>query len=138
MSGVGRLEKLFEMIDGLPRLELEVALGSGNELLVRIVSLLVVVTPVATGNDCDALGSPLWPPLVAFGAPLCALAGCLEWRPSTATRGCLPITLDENGPNRLLTRGVLGGDVEQLLRSLWLIAAELIHQGSTARAGPEC
>jgi hypothetical protein len=49
----------------------------------------------------------------------------------------LLITLDKNGPDCLLTRGVLGGNVEQLLRGLWLIAAELMHQGSIASAGPE-
>jgi hypothetical protein len=30
------------------------------------------------------------------------------------------------------------GDVEQLLRGLWLIVAELMHQGPVVHAGPKC
>jgi hypothetical protein len=37
----------------------------------------------------------------------------------------------------LLARGVPSGNVEQLLRGLWLITAELMHQGSVVCAGPE-
>jgi hypothetical protein len=84
------------------------------------------------------LGSPLQPPLVAFDTPLCALIGCLEWRPSTVTRGRLPVVLDKNGPNHVLTRGVPGGNVEQLIHGLWLIAAELMHQALVVHAVPEC
>jgi hypothetical protein len=33
---------------------------------------------------------------------------------------------------------VPGGEVEQLLHGLWLIAAELMHQGPAICAGPKC
>jgi hypothetical protein len=33
---------------------------------------------------------------------------------------------------------VPGGDVKQLLCGLWLIAAELMHEGPTVHAGPKC
>jgi hypothetical protein len=46
--------------------------------------------------------------------------------------------LDENGPDCLLTRGTLSGDVDQLLHGLLLIAVELMHQGSTVCTEPEC
>jgi hypothetical protein len=44
---------------------------------------------------------------------------------------------NENGPDHLLARGKPGGDVEELLHGLWLITANLMHQGSAVRAGPE-
>jgi hypothetical protein len=138
MVGSGRLEKLIEVIGTLPRLALEVTLGGGNELLIGIVSLLVVVTLIIAGSDCAPLGLPLWPPLGAFGAPLHAFAGCLEWCPSAITGDRPPVALDENNPDCLLTRGVPGGNVYQLFRGLWLIPSELTHQGPTACAGPEC
>jgi hypothetical protein len=102
------------------RLALEVTLSSGNELLIGIISLLVVLTLVAAGSDHDLLGLPLWPPVAAFGTPLCTLADCLEGR--------LPVALDKNSPDRLLARGMPSGD----------IAAELMHQGSAVRVRPEC
>jgi hypothetical protein len=123
MIGAGHLEKLLKVINVLPHLALEVALDDGDELLVGIIGLLVVVVLVTDGSDCDSLGSLLRPPIVAFGALLCALASCLEWHPSTTTGGRLPIALDKNGLDCLLTRGVSGGDVEQ---RLWLITTELI------------
>jgi hypothetical protein len=112
------------------RLALEVTLSSGNELLIGIISLLVVLTLVAAGSDHDLLGLPLWPPVAAFGTPLCTLADCLEGR--------LPVALDKNSPDRLLARGMPSGDIEHLLRGPWLIAAELMHQGSAVRVRPEC
>jgi hypothetical protein len=33
---------------------------------------------------------------------------------------------------------VHGGDVMDLLRGLWLVTTELVHQGSACCAGPEC
>jgi hypothetical protein len=44
--------------------------------------------------------------------------------------GPFPTVLDENGPDRLLARGMPGGDDEELIRGLWLVMAELMHQGS--------
>jgi hypothetical protein len=57
--------------------------------------------------------------------------------PLTATGDRLPIALDENGLDYFFTRGMLCGDVEKLHCLLQLIMAELMHQGSTASAGPE-
>jgi hypothetical protein len=92
---------------------------SGNDMfLVGVIGLLVVVAFITASSNCDSLGALLWPTLTAFGAPLSALASNLGRRPSVATWECLAITLDENGPNRLLTRGVLGDDVKQLLCGL--------------------
>jgi hypothetical protein len=51
--------------------------------------------------------------------------------------GRLDLTLNESGLNRLLARGVPVCNVEQLLHSFRLVVAELMHQGSTVRAGPE-
>jgi hypothetical protein len=98
----------------------------------------VVLALVAAGSDHDLLGLPLWPPVAAFGTPLCTLADCLEGHPSTANGGRLPVALDKNGSDRLLARGMPSGDIEHLLHGPWLIAAELMHQGSVVRVGPEC
>jgi hypothetical protein len=57
--------------------------------------------------------------------------------PLTAAGGRLPIAMDENGPDRLLARGMPCGDVENLLRGIWLVTVELMHQGSAVCAGPE-
>jgi hypothetical protein len=138
MVGACHFEKFLEVIERLSCLVLEVTLGSSNELLVRIISLLVVVTLFVAASDYYSLGSLLWPPLIAFGAPPCILANRLEWCPLTTTGGCLPVTLDENSPDCLLARGMPSGDVEQLLHGLWLIVTELMHQGLVARARLDC
>jgi hypothetical protein len=82
-------------------LVLEVALGSGNIFLIDVIDVLVIVALVAASSNCDSLGAPLWPPLVAFGALLHGFA------------------------NYLLTRGVPGGDVEKLLCGLRLITTRM-------------
>jgi hypothetical protein len=93
-------------------LALEVTLGGGNELLIRIVSLLVVVALITTSGDYDSLGSLLWPPLATFGAPLCALTGDLLWHPLTAAGRHLPIALDKNSIDCLIAGGMPSGSVE--------------------------
>jgi hypothetical protein len=47
--------------------------------------------------------------------------------PSTIIEDHLPLALDENGIDCLLTREVPGDDVEKLLCGLWLIMVELMH-----------
>jgi hypothetical protein len=69
MIGAGCLKKLLDLIRRLPCLALDVTLGSGDELLVGVIGLLVVVTLVAASSDHDSWASLLRPPLVAFGAP---------------------------------------------------------------------
>jgi hypothetical protein len=125
--GTGCLEKLLKVISGLSCQELEITLSSGNELLIGVTNILVIVTLVIAGSDHDSLGPPLWPPFIAFGAPL-----------HTLTEGHFPTVLYENGPGCLLARGMPGGDVEELLHGLWLVMAELMHQGSVVRDRPEC
>jgi hypothetical protein len=65
------------------------------------------------------------------------LSGCLGRCPPTIVWGRLPAALHENGPDRFLTRGVPGGNVEELLRGLWLVTVELVHQGLAVCARPE-
>jgi hypothetical protein len=137
MVGVGCLKKLLKVIGSLACLALEIPLDSDNKFLIRVIDLLVIVSLVSTGHKCDLLGSPLEPPLAAFNAPLCPIAGCFGWHLSAAAGDCLPIALDKNGPDYLFTGGMPGGDIEQLLRGLWLVLAELMHKGLTACAGLE-
>jgi hypothetical protein len=89
MIGASCIEKLLKVISGLPHLALEVTLSYGDELLIEVVDLFVVVALVKAGSDRDSLGSPLQPPLVGFGAPLCTLADCLEWCPQPPQGGTL-------------------------------------------------
>jgi hypothetical protein len=76
MVGASRFEKLLKVIGLMPRLALEVTLSNGNNLLVRVIGHLVVAALIIAGSHCDSLGSPLWPPLVAFGVPHHALTDC--------------------------------------------------------------
>jgi hypothetical protein len=63
----------------------------------------------------------------AFDSCLSAFTDGFGWHPAATTGDRLPIALDEDGPNYLFTKGVSGGDVKQLFRSLWLITVEFIH-----------
>jgi hypothetical protein len=103
MIRAGFLEKLLEVISRLSHLVLSVTLGGSNELIIRIVVLLVALTLIAASSNYDPLGSTLWPPLVAFSTPLCAFAGCFGWCPLATARDHLPIILDENSHDYLLT-----------------------------------
>jgi hypothetical protein len=47
MIGAGCLKKLLEVIGGLSRLALEVALSNGDELLVGVIGVLVIVDLIA-------------------------------------------------------------------------------------------
>jgi hypothetical protein len=82
MVWAGHLEKLLEVIGRLSRLVLKVTLSSVNMFLVRVIILLIVVTLVTISSNCDPLGMPLWPTLVAFGARLHAFGDCHRGPPS--------------------------------------------------------
>jgi hypothetical protein len=71
MIWVGCFEKLLKVICRLPCLAFEIMLDSGDELLVGVTDVLIVITFIAVGGDRDSLGPPLRPPLVA-SAPLFA------------------------------------------------------------------
>jgi hypothetical protein len=49
-------KKFLKVIDRLPRLVLEVALGSGNVLLIGVIDLLVVVSFISSSSNYDPLG----------------------------------------------------------------------------------
>jgi hypothetical protein len=85
MIGVGCFQLLLKVIDGLLCLTLKISLDSGDELLVRVTSILIVITFIVASGDCDLLGSLLWPALIASSAPLCTLVGCLGRRCPTVT-----------------------------------------------------
>jgi hypothetical protein len=76
--------------------------------------------------------------LLLILAPLLTpFVGCLGWCSSTVTGGRFLAALKENGPGRLLARGMPSANVEELLCGLWLGTAELMHHGSTVRVRPE-
>jgi hypothetical protein len=81
MVWVGCFEKLFEVIGGLSRLVLRIELGSGDELLLEVTDVLVVLALVAAGGDCDPLWSLLRPSLVASSTTPCTIVCCLDWCP---------------------------------------------------------
>jgi hypothetical protein len=112
MVWAGRLEMLLKVIDRLPRLALEITPSGSDMFFIRVVHLLVVVIIVIACSNYDPLGAPLWSFLTAFSASLSTFAGSLGWCPSAVTKDHLPIALDEDGPDHLCTRGVLGGNVK--------------------------
>jgi hypothetical protein len=122
-----RFEKLFKVIRRLSCLAFKIMLGSGNELLIRVIDVLIIITSITTSSDCDLLGPPHRPPLVASGANLSTLVGCFGWRSLSTAGGSLLAALHEDGSNRFLTIGMLAGDVEELLRGLWLVTAEFVY-----------
>jgi hypothetical protein len=77
-------------------------MSSSSKLL---ASLLLTPSPQLAVTAIH-LGRRFGPPLVTFGAPLHALAGCLEGHPLTAIGDCLPVALDKNDSNHLLTKGI--------------------------------
>jgi hypothetical protein len=89
--GTGYHDKLLEVISGLPHLAPKIALSSGDELLIGITNVLVVITLVAASSDHDSLGLLLQPLLVAFGAPLHALIGCLGGTPRPLPGATFPL-----------------------------------------------
>jgi hypothetical protein len=92
--------------------------------------------PVLSGGDKVCVGG------VAFRLRL-----LLALLPRAALRGCLGdifrlvslrlLVLSEDGLDRLLTRGELGGDVHQLARPSGSLATQLAHQVATSGAGEE-
>jgi hypothetical protein len=69
------LEKLLEVIQRQSRLALKIMLGGSNKLLMRVTGVLAIIIFTTTSGDCNSLGLPSWPPLIAFDAPLCSLVG---------------------------------------------------------------
>jgi hypothetical protein len=131
MFWAGHLEKLLEVIGRLSCLTFEATLCGGDVFFIEVISLSVIVAFIVASSNSDQLGAPLWPPLVAFASNL--------GRCPSATGGAhLPIALDKNGPDCLLTRGVSGGDVKQLLCGLQLITTKFMHKGLTISARPKC
>jgi hypothetical protein len=109
----GHLEKLLRVISRLQCLVLEIALSGSDVFLIG-----VVVIVVAASSNCDPLGASLWSLLTTLVTPLSTFAGSLGWCPSAIARDCLLVALDEDGPDHLFTRGVLGDNVKELLCGL--------------------
>jgi hypothetical protein len=65
MVWTGRSEKFLKVIVRLPRLALEITLGSHDMLLIRAIRFLVI----AAGSNCDSLGHRFCP----FFLPLALL-----------------------------------------------------------------
>jgi hypothetical protein len=73
--------------------------------------------------------SPFFPPLAPFLVPLMVILGV--WFEHSR------LSQSEGGSDSLLTRGMLGCDVEQLLGGLWLLVGELMNQRVARSAVPE-
>jgi hypothetical protein len=69
MIWAGQFEKLLEVIRGQPHLALKITLGSGNELLIGVTDVLVIITLFTTIGGHNSLGPLLWPPPTAPDAP---------------------------------------------------------------------
>jgi hypothetical protein len=97
--------------------------------------LLAII--IVTGSNCDPPRASLLPLLAALSALPGTLGGRFGRCGPVAAPSHFPIAQNKDNPNRLLARGVPGGDIKQLLDGVWLITAELIHQGMTHHAGPK-
>jgi hypothetical protein len=104
-----------------------ITLGSGNELLIGVAGILAIIIFSTPRSDHDSLQPSPSPLLIAFDTPLCSLVSGSSRHSSTDARGCLSVVLHEDGPDHLLAIGVPGGNVEELLRGLWLFMAKLVH-----------
>jgi hypothetical protein len=121
---VGHFEKFLEMVLRLSPLALEVVLGDSDILLSRVASFLVIA--IIMGHNSDVPGAPIMPLLSALGTFPSTLDGGFRRCCSATTYGCFHVAQDEGSPNRLLARGVPGGDIKQLLGGVWVITTELM------------
>jgi hypothetical protein len=128
------LVKLLKVIRRKSCLTFKITLGGGNELIVRVTGVLAIIIFTTNSGDRDSLGPPPFPPFIVFDALLCSLVIGCSWRSPTAARGHLFAVLHEDSPDLFLTRGVLGGDVEELLHGRRLFMTELMHQGSVGHS----
>jgi hypothetical protein len=97
------------MVFQLLGLALKIALSGHDILLIRVVHFLVFID--ATGSDCNPLRAPLWPISTTLGAFADDFGRCC----SAAAGDCFPIAEIKEGPDHLLARDMLGGDIKQLL-----------------------
>jgi hypothetical protein len=132
---IGCFEKFLEMVLGLPRLALVVALGGRDVLLTGVVHFLAIT--VIAGSDSDMLGALLLPLLATLGTILSALGGGFGWYSTAAAGGRFHVTQNESSPNCLFTRGVSSGDIQQLHGGARLIPSKLMHHGMPHRARTE-
>jgi hypothetical protein len=92
--------------------------------------------PVLDGGDKICVGGVAFRLRLLLGLLLCAaLSGRLGDIFLLASLRLL--VLPEDGLDRLLTRGELGGDVHQLARPSGSLATQLAHQVATSGAGEE-
>jgi hypothetical protein len=90
-------------------LALEVMFYGRDIPLVGAVFFLVII--VATGINYDPLGASLLLLLATLGAFLSAFAGGSRWCHLAAVGCHFPIAYEENGPDRLLARGMPGSNI---------------------------
>jgi hypothetical protein len=112
--GARLLEHLIKEIGTSRRLPRVLVLSGGNKVRVGVVFRLRLLLALLLGT---------------------ALSGCLGDIFRLAALGLL--VLPEDGLNRLLARGELGGDVHQLARPGGGLAAQLAHQVAAGGAGEE-
>jgi hypothetical protein len=129
-------EKLLKIVLRVPHLAFEVMLDGRDVLLIGVVRFLVIA--VVADSDCDpSSGVPLLPLFVTIGTFPSALDGGFGRCYSAAASGHFHIAQNEGSPNRLLTKGVLGGNIKQLLGGIRLIMSGLMHQGTARCARPK-
>jgi hypothetical protein len=104
------LQKFLEMVLQLPHLTLEIMFGCRDILLTRVIIFLIVT--IISGRNGDMLRVSLLPLLAALGTLLSAIDGGLERCYSATAGGYFHVAQDKGGPNCLLARGVLSGNVE--------------------------
>jgi hypothetical protein len=92
-------------------LALEVMLGA-RDMVLPIGAIRFLIAVVVAGSSCDLLEAPFLALLASIGAFFCHICQWLGLVSTVVAGGHFPITLNKDGPDRLLTRGMTGGDVK--------------------------
>jgi hypothetical protein len=129
---IGGFKNLLEVVFGWFGAPLEITLGCRYELLIRVLDFLPGIAVVR--HHGKTTREVLLPLLAALSALLGAFDGDTGGCGSATTGGRSRLSQSEGGPNSLLTQGVSGCDVDQLLGGFRLLAAELVDQRAARSA----
>jgi hypothetical protein len=131
----GRFKNLVEVVSGRLGVLHEVVFGSRHELLTEVIDFLLDVA--VSGHCSQAMRSTFLPLFPILGTLSFAFDGDLDGRDPTTADSHSFVDQSEGGLDILLARSVPGRDVEQLIGSFWLLAAEVVNQRVACHAIPE-
>jgi hypothetical protein len=123
---IDHFKNLLKVVFGWSVASLEIKFGGFHELFVRVLDFLPDTTVVS--HCSEAAWMVLLPLLFALSHPFGASDGGIGGYGLATADGHACVNQTKGGPDSLLTRGMSGCDVEQLLGSFWLLMAKLVNQ----------